>query len=252
MIRDKVGIQPGGVMSGIDDITLVAYVDGELDPATCAEVETLLADSEELREKVRGLRESTALVRAAFNHALYGGAMPEFDTGRAGIVPFRETVAESGAGRGDRAISPGATGKPRRWVWRRWPSALPLAASLAALVIGATLGHYFTERSIDSELRNAGFILSSQDQLAIQTALTQGLEKELSGTRVTWANPDTGHGGEIVPIRTFQAENGQYCREFLDVRRITGSTQDHGGIACRSADGVWKVRVRYLPENGGV
>ena len=50
-------------MNSIDDITLVAYVDGELDPATCAEVETLLADSEALRQKVRGLRESTALVR---------------------------------------------------------------------------------------------------------------------------------------------------------------------------------------------
>ena len=129
---------------------------------------------------------------------------------------------------------------------------MPLAASLAALVIGASLGHYFTERGFDRELRNAGFILSPQDQLAFQKALAQGLERELSGTRIAWTNPDTGHGGEIVPIRTFQAENGQYCREFLDVRRITGSAQDHGGIACRGADGVWRVRVRYLPENGGV
>jgi surface antigen len=55
-----------------------------------------------------------------------------------------------------------------------------------------------------------------------------------------------------VIVRTFQADNGQYCREFLDVRRVTGSAQDHRSIACRSADGVWKVRVRYLPENGGV
>ena len=240
-------------MNSIDDITLVAYVDGELDPATCAEVETLLADSEALRQKVRGLRESTALVRAAFNHALYG-TTPEFDASRArAVLPFRDPVPEAGAGRGDRAIPPqDATGKRRQPIWRGWPSALPLAASLAALVIGASLGHYFTERGFDRELRNAGFILSPQDQLAFQKALAQGLERELSGTRIAWTNPDTGHGGEIVPIRTFQAENGQYCREFLDVRRITGSAQDHGGIACRGADGVWRGRVRYLPENGGV
>jgi len=224
-------------MNSIDDITLVAYVDGELDPATCAEIEALLAKNQDLRGKVRSLRESTALVRSAFNHVLYS-PMPDFDTGREGVVvPL---------------IASGSAGKHRQRVRNWWPRALRLAASLAALVVGASLGHHFTERGFDRELRNAGFSLSSKDESAIQNALIQGLEKELSGTRVAWTNPDTGHGGEIVPIRTFRLEDGQYCREFVDVRNVAGSTYDQGGIACRRTDGVWKVRVRYLPENGGV
>lgn len=222
-------------MNSIDDITLMAYVDGELDPATCAEVEAVLADNPELRRKVCGLRESTALVRSAFNHVLYS-PMPEFSAGRERVVvPLRDSA-----------------GKNRQRVWSGWPRVLPLAASLAALVVGASLGHYFTERGFDRDLRNAGLSVSLADEAVIQKALTQGLEKELSGTRVAWRNPDTGHQGEIVPIRTFQSENGQYCREFREFRTVAGSTYDQGGIACRQAEGVWKMRIRYLPENGGV
>ncbi len=224
-------------MNSIDDITLMAYVDGELDPVTCAEVEALLARDEDLRRKIRGLRESTALVRSAFNHILYS-PMSDFNTGREYVVttPLNDTA-----------------GKSRKRVRNGWPRFLPLAASLAALVIGASLGHYITERDIARDLRNAGFSsLSLTDESAVQKALMRGLEKELSGTRVAWTNPDTGHEGEIVPVRTFQSENGQYCREFVEIRNIAGSNYDQGGIACRRADGVWKVRVRYLPENGGV
>lgn len=224
-------------MNSIDDITLVAYVDGELDPATCAEVEALLAKNQDLRNKVRSLRESTALVRSAFNHVLYS-SIPDFDARRERVVV--PSIASDSAGKHRK--------RARNW----WPRALPLAASLAALVVGASLGHYFTERSFDRELQNAGFFLSSKDESAIQKALMQSLEKELSGTRVAWTNPDTGHGGEIVPIRTFRLETGQYCREFVDVRNVSGNTYDQRGVACRRADGIWKVRVRYLPESGGV
>ncbi|MEI2783355.1 MAG: RT0821/Lpp0805 family surface protein [Candidatus Competibacter sp.] len=118
------------------------------------------------------------------------------------------------------------------------------------ILAGHSRGHGFAFDNRD--LRNAGLSVSLADEAVIQKALTQGLEKELSGTRVAWRNPDTGHQGEIVPIRTFQSENGQYCREFREFRTVAGSTYDQGGIACRQAEGVWKMRIRYLPENGGV
>ncbi len=222
-------------MNKIDDVTLMAYVDGELDPVTCAEVETLLDQDGELRHKVRGLRESTALVRSAFNHVLYE-PLPGFGAGRERVViPLSDPTEKSR--------------KPVRIGWSR---VLPLAASLAALVIGASLGHYLTMRDVDRELRNVGLSLSLADEAVVQEALMRGLEKELSGTRIVWNNPATGHRGGIVPIRTFQSETGRFCREFTEFRQVAGRVYDQGGIACRSADGVWKVRARYLPENGGV
>ena len=49
----------------IDDSTLAAYVDGELDPAQLREIDLLLASDPQARLKVRRMRETTALLRAA-------------------------------------------------------------------------------------------------------------------------------------------------------------------------------------------
>jgi anti-sigma factor RsiW len=49
----------------IDDATLAAYVDGELDPAQLREIDRLLTGDPQARYKVRRMRETTALLRAA-------------------------------------------------------------------------------------------------------------------------------------------------------------------------------------------
>jgi anti-sigma factor RsiW len=49
----------------IDDATLAAYVDGELDPAQLREIDRLLTGDPQARYKVRRMREATALLRAA-------------------------------------------------------------------------------------------------------------------------------------------------------------------------------------------
>jgi anti-sigma factor RsiW len=49
----------------IDDATLAAYVDGELDPAQLREIDRLLIGDPKARYKVRRMREATALLRAA-------------------------------------------------------------------------------------------------------------------------------------------------------------------------------------------
>jgi anti-sigma factor RsiW len=49
----------------IDDATLAAYVDGELDPAQLREIDRLLTSDPQARHKVRRMREATALLRSA-------------------------------------------------------------------------------------------------------------------------------------------------------------------------------------------
>jgi anti-sigma factor RsiW len=49
----------------IDDAVLAAYVDGELDPAQLREIDRLLIADPQARYKVRRMRETTALLRAA-------------------------------------------------------------------------------------------------------------------------------------------------------------------------------------------
>ncbi|MBV8168047.1 MAG: zf-HC2 domain-containing protein, partial [Alphaproteobacteria bacterium] len=58
-------------MSELDENTLVAYVDGELDAASAREVERALEASPVARNTVAKLRAGAALVRAAFAEALH-------------------------------------------------------------------------------------------------------------------------------------------------------------------------------------
>jgi len=98
-------------MTELDDTTLVAYVDGELDAATAREVERALETSPAARNTVAQLRTSAALVRAAFADALH-------EPPPAGLVARLRATPQ------------------RRWSARQW---LPIAASIA-LVVGLGAG----------------------------------------------------------------------------------------------------------------
>lgn len=97
-------------MSELDENTLVAYVDGELDAASAREVERALEASPVARNTVAKLRSSATLVRAAFADALHEPPPP-------GLVAMLRAAA------------------PRRRSPTYW---LPLAASIALLIgVGA-------------------------------------------------------------------------------------------------------------------
>ena len=100
-------------MTGLNDSTLVAYVDGELDAEQARAVKAALTENPEARSRVEVFRETAALLQAAFDE------------------PADEPVAPSLL---RAARKPGA-------MRRRWRVALPLAASLAALAIGLGGGY---------------------------------------------------------------------------------------------------------------
>ena len=58
-------------MNKVDDTLLMSYVDGELDVATSREVEAVLLMQPHLAQQVQRMREDSALLRSAFNHALH-------------------------------------------------------------------------------------------------------------------------------------------------------------------------------------
>jgi anti-sigma factor RsiW len=101
-------------MKELDDATLVAFVDGELEPTAMREVAALVARDPAAEEKVRRLRTSAALVRAAFSDPRYQ------------VVPAALTERLSRPGPGD----PG----------RRRMLGLATAASIATLLIGVSGG----------------------------------------------------------------------------------------------------------------
>jgi anti-sigma factor RsiW len=95
-----------------DDTLLMAYVDGELEPAEVAEIEAAIASDLALARRVRALRDTTAALRAAFNDVA------------------REPVPE-------RLLAPLGAQAPHPWrigLFRRYAAA---AAILAIAALGA-------------------------------------------------------------------------------------------------------------------
>ncbi len=86
-----------------------------------------------------------------------------------------------------------------------------------------------------------GLPLDQREQAAMAETFHYAMEHNPSGEESTWVNPETGHSGAIVPIRSFYSSAGQSCREYIQTLDIAGSIDRRLGIACRQNDGVWAV-----------
>jgi surface antigen len=103
-----------------------------------------------------------------------------------------------------------------------------LAAVGAGTLLGAFLGH------------EAGASLDRADQAYAQRAEQQAYAAPI-GQKIVWNNPESGHSGEVVPLRQGTAEDGSYCREYQSKVVVGGKTEEAYGTACRQPDGSWKV-----------
>lgn len=196
-------------MSTLDEETLLAYVDGRLDPTQAAEVEARLAEDPEARETVRLFRESAALLRGRFDAPLHE-PIPERL-----LATLRDTPAGTDEKRGDDKVV--SLDSRRRPVMFSAPT-LAMAASLA-LVIGFG-GGYLT----------LGLPGGDPDSAILQ----QALDSAASGVTVSTAN------GQLTPLTTFRTLDGRYCREY---ERFTNADRASAGIACRDADGRWQPQI---------
>ncbi len=83
--------------------------------------------------------------------------------------------------------------------------------------------------------------MDAADRRESERAAQRALETAPSGQATTWNNPDSGNHGSVTPTRTFQTDNGQYCREYQQTVVIGGEEQQAHGTACRQADGSWRI-----------
>ena len=122
----------------MDDHTLMAYVDGELDAAQVQEVEAELATEPEVRQRVRAFRDSSTLARSAFNDIVREP------------VPSRLTEALSASAAGGAA--PGLTPAVLGGIGGT-QTFYALAASFALLAVGFGAGSYLTQMRGDWRAR---------------------------------------------------------------------------------------------------
>ncbi|MGA7799575.1 MAG: RT0821/Lpp0805 family surface protein [Gammaproteobacteria bacterium] len=102
------------------------------------------------------------------------------------------------------------------------------AATIAGTLAGMLLGHS---------------IGRSMDQ-ADQYCTGQALEYTPDGQSVQWHNPDTDERYRVTPTRTYQNQDGRYCRQYVTEGDIAGKVQQIHGAACRQPDGSWHLAGR--------
>jgi surface antigen len=102
-------------------------------------------------------------------------------------------------------------------------------AIAAGVILGGLLGGAVGDR------------LDQRDRQMANQSAQRAFESAPAGQATAWRNPDSGNSGTITPTRTFQAANGNYCREFQQQITVAGETQQGFGTACRQPDGQWRI-----------
>jgi len=104
------------------------------------------------------------------------------------------------------------------------------SGKLATTAIGTLLGAY------------AGQQLARHFSPADQNRASDAEERAVANNQtITWNNPESGNRGTIQPVKTYQDNNGQTCRDYNHTVVIDGKTEVARGTACRQPDGSWKL-----------
>ncbi len=128
-----------------------------------------------------------------------------------------------------------------------------IMGTLLGAAIGGLVGSQFGKGTGKSVAIGAGVFaggmlgnkigesLDCRDRQYNNATAQKSLETQPTGTTSTWVNPDSGHQGSITPTRTWQREDGTYCRDFEQTITVEGKTQQATGTACRQPDGTWQI-----------
>lgn len=214
----------------IDDQTLMALADGELDPARAEELRRAIAADpalqsrlhqfEETRRLLGGMREAgpaedplAALIRAAATTPTPAPSV---------LIASRDAMAVSNPRPGARPLTAPAHGQPAN---RNSPPWLALAASLAIMAVG--LGWWnWAGGPVSQGISGA--------ELAALNGLPSGQVQALES------------GGELAMIASFRASDGTFCREYETVRQAELRIV----LACRAGD-AWVERFAGVAAAAG-
>lgn len=228
-------------MTTISDEMLMSYVDGQLAPEERVRVETYLATDPEARARMqvyvdtgpalaRALDEATCRPMPAWlietvrgSHALAPERAP-----RVGTLP----AGGQSAGGLRAAIGRGVVGL--------WPVA---AGAFATMLVGVGIGWNLNMTGAPAIERQ--LIVSRADgQLQAGAELRKVLETSESGRSTTLA----GVQGRafVTPVMTFESHHAAVCRQYrvgVPAPAGSGPGTNFEGIACRAADGTWRIDV---------
>jgi negative regulator of sigma E activity len=210
---------------GTDDALLSAYLDGELPAREAEKLEMRLADDPLLASRLAAMRTADQATRKLYAR-IDELPMPQH---------VLDLLKEDGADVGGDAHESNVIAFPRRGIRQFVQMPVALAASVA-LAAGFLLSGLVS--------RESGTGSGVPDLYA--GAIPNG--SELHRLLETGQGPATqtlASGADGRVILTFQAEDGDYCRQFqLDA----GSGSMHA-LACRRDDGAWRMETASYADS---
>lgn len=81
--------------------------------------------------------------------------------------------------------------------------------------------------------------LTETDRQPMDQAVQQSLETDMVGQSRNWRNPDGGHLGTVIVLRTFTNDAGRPCRDYQQTVTVAGRTRMAYDTACRQPTGNW-------------
>ncbi len=192
-------------------VVLMCMVDGEVDRSDAAALARGRQLSTEDCEYVAMLVAERALLKAAF--------------------PVERSASAADQRMLDRAVAR----RPRTRI--SWRIAAPLAASILAIAVMAGGTVLLAEHRAEQTAARL-FASFADDQKLRLAAFAEALDRTISGQSVAWRNSESGSRGTVTPLRTFQAADGRWCREYRQQLQVPGGDEQMTGIACRE-DGGW-------------
>ncbi|MGB0671863.1 MAG: RT0821/Lpp0805 family surface protein [Rhodospirillales bacterium] len=118
---------------------------------------------------------------------------------------------------------------------------LQLATGIVALAGGGGLGYLGGKK-----VNRKRFDLTRVDLEVLDDHARSGLDREPDGSQISWENAETRVSGLFRPLRTFNATDGRFCRQFRMIVTTPLGFSRAEGVACRTANGGWEVVLAEL------
>jgi len=198
------------------DETLMAYADGELEPAERAAIERAMQADPAIAEAVARHRALRQDIAAAFAGILDEPVPARLQPPAAAPVAPAAPVLSLDAARAARAAQAAPAPTRRRWSWPEW------GALAAMLMVGVLVGKMVPQGGQPA-------IAGNGNQVVAQGELASALDRQVGGKDASAVRVGV----------SFAARDGAYCRSF-----VMGTS---AGLACREG-GQWRIPV--MAETG--
>ena len=115
-----------------------------------------------------------------------------------------------------------------------------ISTAILAMMVALISSGQVQARALDWATRLPINQYSAEDITILRQRMDEILSTVNDGETGKWSNPQTGHGGSIMP-QTSVEQNGRLCRQTRFTSIADGKTNVTEYFLCRQADDTWAV-----------